>query len=82
MSTHNPSFVGLQEAIRRAGSQTALARLIGKKQPHIHKWLHSPNPLRPEHCRSIELAVGVRRQELRPGDWMDIWPELREGGHV
>ncbi|WP_368647942.1 transcriptional regulator [Castellaniella ginsengisoli] len=77
MSTHNPSVPAIQEAIRRAGgTQSALARLLGKKQPHIYKWLHSRNPLRPENCRAIELATGVRRQDLRPDDWWVHWPEL------
>lgn len=76
MEIQNPSVPGLEEAIRRAGSQVALARLIGKSQPHIHKWLNSRNPLRPEHCAAIERAVGVPRRSLRPHDWAQIWPEL------
>ncbi|MGS1115993.1 YdaS family helix-turn-helix protein [Castellaniella sp. UC4442_H9] len=77
MDTHNPSYPALLEAIQRAGgTQSALARRLGKKQPHIHKWLHSKHALRPENCLAIERALGVRRQQLRPQDWQEIWPEL------
>jgi len=76
MKTRNPSRPALEEAIRLAGSQAALARLLGKTQPHVHKWPNSPNALRPEHCRSIELAVGVSRAALRPEDYWTIWPDL------
>ncbi|WP_454691159.1 YdaS family helix-turn-helix protein [Achromobacter aloeverae] len=76
MSIKNPSYAALQDAIRLAGSQAALARLIGKKQPHIQKWLKSKNALRPEHCRAIELAVGVPRAAFRPDDYWVMWPDL------
>lgn len=82
MNQRNSSVPGLQEAIRRAGSQSALARMLGKTQPHIQKWLRSPNPVRPEHCRAIEMAVGVTRPQLRPDDWADIWPELKDTSHA
>ncbi|MBP6018774.1 MAG: helix-turn-helix domain-containing protein [Burkholderiaceae bacterium] len=82
MKSQNSSYPALQRAISIAGSQAALGRLLGKSQPLIHKWLGSPNPLRPEHCLSIERAVGVTRQDLRPDDWRQIWPELEGGGHA
>jgi DNA-binding transcriptional regulator YdaS (Cro superfamily) len=33
----------------------------------------------PERCVAIERATGrqVMRQDLRPDDWADIWPELK-----
>lgn len=84
MSIPNPSYPALLRAIECAGgTQSALARRLGKKQPHIHKWLHSKHALRPENCLAIEKALGVRRQDLRPDDWWDIWPELaKEPVHV
>lgn len=78
MNHMNPSVPALREAISRAGSQTALAKLIGRSQPLIHKWLKSRNPVRPENCLAIEEKVGVSRQWLRPDDWQRIWPELAE----
>ncbi|WP_103703111.1 transcriptional regulator [Paraburkholderia eburnea] len=76
MEHPNCSVPGIKDAIRKAGSQSALARLLGRPQPLISKWLKSTRPLRPERCSEIERAVGVSRQTLRPDDWQDIWPEL------
>ena len=82
MEHTNPSTAALLKAIAFAGSQSALARLLGKSQPHIFKWLNSPNSIPPEHCAAIERVTGgaVTRQELRPHDWHLIWPELVDAG--
>ncbi|PRG29273.1 hypothetical protein C6T62_24300 [Burkholderia multivorans] len=76
----NPSRPALLKAIQLAGSQSALARLLGKSQPLIFKWLNSPNGLAPEHCAAIERVFpgAVTRRDLRPNDWHLIWPELAE----
>ncbi|WP_419692215.1 transcriptional regulator [Burkholderia gladioli] len=76
MKPPNPSVPALTQAIRIAGSQSALARLIGKKQPHVHKWLHSTHPMRPENCVLVGGATGIPYREFRPDDWASIWPEL------
>ncbi|MGS1109144.1 YdaS family helix-turn-helix protein [Achromobacter anxifer] len=76
MCTQNPSRPAIEKAIGKAGSQAALARLLGKKQPHIHKWLNSSKALKAEHCSLIEARIGVTRQELRPLDYWIVWPEL------
>ena len=74
-----PSRPGLEEAIKRAGSQSALARRLKRSQPLIHKWLNSKGPLKSEHCVAIEREIGIPRQRLRPDDWAEIWPELSTG---
>ncbi|HIC7208578.1 YdaS family helix-turn-helix protein [Burkholderia stabilis] len=76
MEPKNCSVPALQAAIQKAGSQSALARLIGKKQPHIHKWLHSRNAMRPENCVLVGNAVGIPYRDFRPGDWELIWPDF------
>ncbi|AJY39113.1 transcriptional regulator [Burkholderia humptydooensis] len=78
MKPTNCSAPALLRAIEKAGSQSALARLIGKKQPHIHKWLHSPNAMRPENCVLVGAAVGIPYRDFRPYDWKLIWPEPAE----
>ncbi|NMV37219.1 transcriptional regulator [Ralstonia insidiosa] len=84
MNHTNPSRPALEKAIHLAGSQAELARRIGKKQPHIFKWLNSPNGVPEKYCYRIERAVGglVTRRHLRPDDWQDTWPELAEGHEV
>jgi len=82
METKNRSVPALMSAIKKAGSQSALARLIGKKQPHIHKWLNSSCPMRAENCVLVGNAVGIPYQDFRPDDWQCIWPELAEAKEV
>lgn len=58
----------LQRAIDIAGGQSALARLLGKKQGHVWHWLHQVQRLSPEIAIAIERATEgkVSRGELRP----------------
>lgn len=68
----------LKLAIKSAGSQAALAALIGVKQQHVWNWLNRGGPVPPEHCAAIQTATkgAVTRWDLRPDDWHRIWPEL------
>jgi TorA maturation chaperone TorD len=54
--------VGLQEAIRAAGSVSELARRIGISQPSVSNWDRVPA----ERVLSVESATGVARAVLRP----------------
>ena len=67
---------GLRRAVDIAGGQTALARLIGKKQGHVWWWLNKKTLLPPEIALRIEAATGVPRHELRK----DLWepPSFKE----
>ncbi|WP_418514783.1 YdaS family helix-turn-helix protein [Delftia sp. PS-11] len=56
----------LVSAIRKAGSQSALARLVGKKQAHVSFWLKSGKGAPAEYCPSIEAGTGVLCEHLRP----------------
>lgn len=59
----------LEKAIEIAGSQSALARLIGDgvKQQTVWHWL-STGKVAPEYCRAIERVTDgqVTRYELSP----------------
>lgn len=57
-------------AIRKAGSQTAFGKLIGKRQSVVHDWLRFNRPLPAELVLAVEKATGVSRHDLRP----DIYP--------
>lgn len=61
---------GLKKAIEKAGSQQALAELIGVRQSHVSNWLNRNKRVPAERVLTIEKATGVPRHELRP----DIYP--------
>lgn len=59
-----------REALRIAGSQEALAAIVGKKQAAISKRVNGVCQARPEEVLPIERETGVPRHHLRP----DIYP--------
>ena len=63
----------LQEAVRIAGGQTALAEKIGKKQGHVWHWLNESKKAPAEAVLAIEAAIEgqITRHQLRP----DIYPQ-------
>ena len=60
------------------GAISKLALQIGAHHPDVSKWGSRLRPIPIHRCISIERATdgAVTRQDLRPDDWMDIWPEL------
>lgn len=56
----------IEEAVRRAGSQSALARAIGTSQATVWKWLNKDLPVTPALVLKIEATTGVSRYGLRP----------------
>ncbi|NRA60845.1 MAG: helix-turn-helix domain-containing protein [Psychrobium sp.] len=60
----------LLNAVKIAGSQTKLAKLIGKRQQNIWSWLYETGVTPAEFVLSIEESTGVSRQQLRP----DLYP--------
>lgn len=56
----------LQRAIRKLGSQKALADALGVRSPSVSEWKSRGVPA--ERCAQIEAATGgeVTRYELRP----------------
>lgn len=61
----------IQEAIRKAGGQTALAKLLsagGRKvsQGHIWAWLKRDGGAPEDMCPAIEAVTGVMCERLRP----------------
>lgn len=72
MDTPNSFRDALVRAINIIGSQSALARALGKSQPYVPKWLKSRNGLPPEYCPSVERLTHrqVRCEELNGAvDW-------------
>jgi DNA-binding transcriptional regulator YdaS (Cro superfamily) len=64
-----------KEALHRAGSQTVLAEILGKKQPAISKRLNGSCRAEPDEAIAIERELGVSRQLLRPDIFGDVDPD-------
>jgi len=64
----------LEEAIKKAGGQTALAKKVGGKcrQGHVYAWLKAGR-VSHNYVLDVERETEVSRSLLRP----DLYPELR-----
>ena len=60
------------------GRAASLARALGVRPVVVSRWGAGIKPVPVERCAAIERATqgAVARQDLRPDDWRDIWPEL------
>lgn len=63
-------YEALMSAVDRAGSQSALARLVGCSSTAVWKWVQSSKRMPAEFVLKAEAATGVSRHLLRP----DIYP--------
>ena len=61
-------------------TQIALAKAIKAAPSFVNQWVSGDRPIPSKYCVAIEreTAGQVTRQTLRPDDWQDIWPELRD----
>lgn len=64
----------------RRGTASALAEALGVSRSYLSQMTSGAAALSPERCVAIERATSgaVSRQDLRPNDWHQIWPELSE----
>lgn len=62
------------------GNSASLSKSIGVSMSFLSQMASGDAAISPQRCVAIERATNgqVTRQELRPNDWMDIWPELSE----
>lgn len=62
------------------GRQSLLAKEIGAHSPDVCRWADGTRPVPVHFCPKIEVATNgqVTRRDLRPDDWMNIWPELKQ----
>lgn len=60
------------------------AALIGVTPGAVYQYVKMLRPVSGKMCVRIEKATGggITRQALRPDDWADIWPELKEPTHA
>lgn len=61
-----------------------LARSVGVSPSVVFQWRKGLRPVPVERCAPIEIATkgAIIRKHLRPDDWADIWPELKEPSHA
>ena len=54
------------------------AASVGTSVGHLNNFAYGYSPLAEKTCVLIEQVSKkqVTRQELRPGDWKEVWPEL------
>ena len=57
--------MGLEAALQEVGSQTALAKLLGKGQSTINDWLHGRNPVPISIALTLEEKFGIPRGWFR-----------------
>lgn len=61
----------LEEAIEKAGGQSAMARVCGVTQPTVWGWINTGRKILPaEYVLAVEGATGLSRHVLRP----DLYP--------
>lgn len=78
LNVHGPSYEGLLKAQTLAGgTQVDLAQVLKISQAAVSKLMRSKNPLKAEDCIKLMKALGVSREELRPTDYWEVWPELK-----
>ncbi len=60
------------------GRAALLARSLGVKPVVVARWGSGDKPVPIGRCLAIERATmgQVRRRDLRPLDWQEIWPDL------
>lgn len=68
----------LSEYLIKHGSQTKLARAINAQPQLVWQWSTGVRPVPIERCVPIERATKgvVTRKDLRPADYLEIWPEM------
>lgn len=66
---------GIDEAVRRKGSQSALARALNTSPQVVQQW-QSKRRIPAEWVLKVERETGVPRHELRP----DLYPAPEAAG--
>ena len=71
----------LRRVAREAGiTLQAIGAELGVSKSAVSQWMMPNREVPIKHCASLEaLSRGkVSRQQLRPNDWAQIWPELTQ----
>jgi DNA-binding transcriptional regulator YdaS (Cro superfamily) len=73
-------FQPIRDASAFVGSASELARRLDVPAMTVSQWATGKRPVPIIRCVEIEELTGgvVTRKQLRPDDWWQIWPDLRE----
>lgn len=74
-----PYKAAADKAAAAFGTHLAIAKALGYDDlRNVSAWATGLRPFPPQHCVTLERESNgaVTRQDLRPDDWMKIWPEL------
>jgi len=65
-------------------TQADFARSIGVSQSQVYQFINGIRPVSEKVCVRIERETHgkLTRKDLRPKDWVDIWPELKDSVHA
>lgn len=74
MVAEQTPYEALMSAVEAAGSQSALARLVGCSNTAVWKWCQSSKRMPAEFVLKAEAATGVSRHALRPDIYPVEWP--------
>lgn len=74
------NFQPVRAACQVVGGATVLAKELGVSVNTISEWATAKRPVPIIRAVEIEeLTAGiVTRKQLRPDDWYQIWPDLRD----
>lgn len=74
------NFEPVRTACDYAGGISALARHLDVAPQVVHRWASGQQEVPIIRCVEIEILTKglVTRKQLRPIDWMKIWPELND----
>ncbi|WP_200911269.1 transcriptional regulator [Sphingomonas sp. Leaf62] len=70
MDNESTMVVALRSAVDAAGSQSAMARIVGCSPQAVSKWVNRGKVCPAEYVLKVEAATGVSRFDLRP----DVYP--------
>lgn len=79
-SNQNHCYMKLIEYLNGGVSASELAKKTGIAPAFLWQVKNGRRKMPPKYCPKIEQATGgqVTRRDLRPDDWHEIWPELKD----
>ena len=68
----------IQQAVKVAGSQSALAKAVNAAPQFVSQWVTGRRPVPPKFALAVEAKFGISRHDLRP----DVFGERKRRGRA